>query len=245
MDKKLGIIMSLLSAISCSGKADVMEHQKILVFAPHPDDDIIGCGGSIAKHIKQGNSVSIVYMTSGEACDGKQDKKEIANTREEEAKAAATILGVESLYFLRNPDGKLIYDQNKIATIVEIIRKEKPQIVYAPHARDGHRDHKATYRLVVDAITYAAGNTLQKYSGEPWHVQRLLCYEVWTPISHCDHSEDISEFIDIKLAALRNHQSQIANCRYDQAIEGLNRYRGEMQRLGKYCECFTVTHFNE
>jgi LmbE family N-acetylglucosaminyl deacetylase len=63
---------------------------------------------------------------------------------------------------------------------------------------------------------------------------------VWTPLSEFNYIEDISEFIDKKIAALRKHESQIKSLRYDEAAEGLARYRGAMTGKGKYCEVFQI-----
>jgi LmbE family N-acetylglucosaminyl deacetylase len=67
-----------------------------------------------------------------------------------------------------------------------------------------------------------------------------LAYEVWTPLSEFNYVEDISEFIDKKIAALKEHKSQIQQIRYDEAMEGLARYRGAMTGKGKYCEVFNI-----
>jgi LmbE family N-acetylglucosaminyl deacetylase len=68
----------------------------------------------------------------------------------------------------------------------------------------------------------------------------LLAYEVWTPLQQYSLVVDITPYLDRKLAALNLHQSQLANFRYDQAISGLNRYRGIMTGKGNYCECFQI-----
>lgn len=99
--------------------------KKILVFAPHPDDDVIGCGGSIAKHTKQGSKVTVVYMTSGDAGSLNYSKEELAQIREKEARSAAEILGVEDLIFLRNSDGYLEYNKENLVKIIELIRDKK------------------------------------------------------------------------------------------------------------------------
>lgn len=220
------------------------QHQKILIFAPHPDDDIIGCGGSIAKHKQNGHEVTIVFMTSGEACGDKQPKNEIARMREQEATNAARILGVTKLHFLRNPDGHLADNQQNIIALVDLIRLERPDIVYAPHALDTQKDHKTTHKFVIEAIKNAASDSSRDYTGDPWDVQTVLWYEVWTPMPTVFYSEDISEFMQLKLKALHEHASQLSILKYDDAIEGLNRYRGAMKRTG-YCEAFQIYKMND
>jgi len=214
--------------------------KRILVFAAHPDDDLIGCGGSMAKHVKLGNRVSVCYMSSGEAGSLEHSKEELARKREEEAKKAAEIIGCTDMIFLRNRDGYLEYGESSLTQLVELIRKKQPNVVYVHHPLDAHEDHKVTFRLVNEAIGRAGVPVFQEYRGRLWSVETVLAYEVWTPLLEFNYVEDISEFMNLKIAALRKHQSQIKIIRYDEAAEGLARYRGAMTGVGKHCEVFAV-----
>ena len=214
--------------------------ERIMIFAPHPDDDIIACGGSIAKHVQKGNHVSIVYLSSGEAGSLSFPPEELANIREEEARRAAGMLGVADLIFLRNPDGYLSFEREELEKMIRLIRSKKPTMVYLPHEKESVRDHQQTHYLVMEACKRASGPWFQACGKEPWSVTSILAYEVWTPLQSFALTEDISDFISIKLAALRKHQSQLADIAYDDAIEGLNRYRGITSGTGQYCECFQL-----
>ena len=218
---------------------------KIIVFSPHPDDDLIGCGGSIAKHIRQGNEVTIIYMTSGDAGSLKYTKDELAEIREKEAGDAAKSLGIKDLVFLKTPDGYLEYNKENLIKIVNLIREKKPNIVYLPHKSDAHKDHIKTHELVIESIGRASGPWFQECKGKPWSVDTVLCYEVWTPLQDVSYVEDITEFLELKLKALAQHKSQIQDIQYDDAVKGLNRYRGTMTGKGKYCECFQVLKINK
>lgn len=214
----------------------------IMVFAPHPDDDIIGCAGSIAKHVQQGRRVRVVYLTTGDAGSLTCPKPELAKVRSKEAVQAAAVLGlVESdLIFLNNPDGYLPYSAENLVLLVNLIRKYRPSLVYLPHAQDQPKDHRVTHELVLEACRRAGGPWFQECSGEPWAAETLLGYEIWNPLSTVAYTEDITEFIDLKLKALQQHQSQLKAVDYAEAIKGLNRYRGIMTGKGNYCECFQV-----
>ena len=214
--------------------------ERIMIFAPHPDDDIIACGGSIAKHVQKGNSVSIVYISSGEAGSLSYPPEELANIREEEARRAAAVLGVTDLSFLRKPDGYISFDREAMEKIIRLIRSKKPTRIYLPHAQESVRDHQQTHQLVIEACKRASGPWFQTCGQEPWSITSILAYEVWTPLQNFTLTEDISDFITIKLAALREHQSQITDIAYDEAIQGLNRYRGITSGAGQYCECFQL-----
>ncbi len=216
--------------------------ENILVFAPHPDDDIIGCGGSIAKHIKQGNQVSIVYVTSGEAGSLQYRTDELIQIREKEAQKAAGSLGVTDLTFLCNPDGYLEYNKENLNRIVTIIRTKKPTMLYIPHNADSVPDHLVSHRLAVEGCRRAAGPWFQECGGDSWAVKNILGYEIWTPLQTVSYCEDISDFMEMKMRALQMHKSQIEHIRYDEAVQGLNRYRGVMTGKGNYCECFQLIH---
>ncbi len=212
----------------------------VLVFAPHPDDDIIGCGGSMIKHVQNGNKVSIVYLTSGEAGSLQHSKKELANIRASEARIAAGLMGIKDLTFLGIPDGFITYTQESLMSLVNIIRSQRPAVIYLPHAEDAVCDHQVTCQLVKEACSKAAGPWFQDCTAEPWSTSTILAYEVWTPLQQVSYAEDISDFIESKLAALRCHQSQLEMIRYDDAVQGLNRYRGILTGKGQFCEAFQL-----
>jgi N-acetylglucosamine malate deacetylase 1 len=217
----------------------------ILIFAPHPDDDILGCGGSIVKRIQNGDHVTVVYITSGDAGDQTTPKEELANIREKEALDAATVLGVKDLIFFRQPDGYIRYSKELLTRMVNIIREKTPDMVYMPHELDFPSDHKEASQLILEALRRSGASAHQEYTGAPWSVSTVLGYEVWTPISNPSYTEDISGVMSQKLEAMKKHASQLTNVRYDQAIEGLNAYRGVLSEKGKYCECFTVIRLKE
>ena len=107
-----------------------------------------------------------------------------------------------------------------------------PDSVYLPHAADSHKDHKMTYAIVTTAL-----KTLVEQKKIP--LPSVYCYEVWTPLQTYTHLENISKVMPLKLAALREHKTQLQSLDYVNAIEGLNRYRGIMSRKKtKYAECF-------
>jgi N-acetylglucosamine malate deacetylase 1 len=212
----------------------------VMVFAPHPDDDVIGCGGSIANHVKNGDEVSIVFMTSGEAGSLRYSPEELALVREAEAQSAAAVLGVKEVTFLGNPDGFLEYNQENLEWITTALRSTRPDLVYTPHSQDNVPDHQATYRLVVESCRRAAGPWFGKCGTDPWQVKTILGYEVWTPLEIVAHQQDITDYIGTKLEALRIHKTQLEQIPYDEAVKGLNRYRGIMTGNCDYCECFEI-----
>jgi LmbE family N-acetylglucosaminyl deacetylase len=208
------------------------EHEKhtVVVFAPHPDDDVIGCGGTIIQHTKRGDHVTIVYVTSGEASLWTGDRAELVRLREQEAFEAAALLGVSDLIFLHEPDFALQKTDKTVNKVMLLLQGINPDYIYVPHEADEHRDHKATYMLLVSALKELSEKTDKNMA--------LYCYEVWTPLAKVSFVNDISLEIDTKLEALSQHKTQIGYLNYCDAIKGLNRYRGIMNRKGDYAEAF-------
>ncbi len=205
--------------------------ETVMVFSPHPDDDILGCGGALIKHVQNGKRVIIVYMTSGDAAYWDGTPAELVAIREEEAKRATQKIGINELLFLREPDGKLAPTNENIEKVTQLIVKYRPELVYAPHAVDGHKDHINTHWIVLRAIQKSAEG---KFG---WEVPLLLGYEVWTPLQIITHKLEISDCMELKLAALREHTSQISLMDFEKAIDALNTYRGILN-FQKKMECF-------
>ncbi len=218
--------------------------QNILVFAPHPDDDIIGCGGSLIKHVQAGDRVTITYMTSGEAgFTEKNSTNNFGKIREGEAQQATNSLEIKDLIFLRFPDGKLALSQETLDATVNIIRNKRPDIIYMPHERDKHKDHIATFYIIKKAISQGANQGYRACLLRPHKTKKILCYEVWTPLKEPSYINDISLVMDKKIDALRCHKSQIDSIRYDDDIRKINRYRSAITGIGTYVECFKIINF--
>ncbi len=211
----------------------------VLVFAPHPDDAAISCGGTIAKLAKK-NSVIVVYMTGGGGGSISIAEKKLVKLRKTEAKNAAKILGVKKTIFLGEPDGFLEFNKKTRQKVITIIRKEKPGLIFAPYTNDKHTDHKATAKLVLDSVWKASGPWHMGAGKKPWRTESVLMYETWTPIQEPEHFEDISKVISKKVKAINCFKSQVKDINYAEAVKGLNRFRGVMSGLGTYCECFEV-----
>ena len=205
--------------------------KNILVISPHPDDEAIGCGGTIALHLTRGDVVHVIFLTSGEkGGHGKPEDQTIA-TREQEAKEAASFLKIEQTDFWREPDGNFETSENNIARLLEKINVFKPVVIYVPHINEAHPDHKSAYLLVKHTL---------KHTDLIIDNLEVFCYELWTPIQQIDLVHDISDYVEIKRESIRAHKSQCEVMDFEEAILGLNRYRGEMHSWpgGDYAEVF-------
>jgi LmbE family N-acetylglucosaminyl deacetylase len=200
----------------------------ILVIAPHPDDEAIGCGGSILLHVKEGDRVAAVFLTSGELGLKHLAAREARKIREGEGRRAGRILGLSNLHFLRQPDWYLNEKVQKAARVLApVMRAESPAMVYVPHPLEWHPDHRAALRIVRLAVGWAGISRPQ-----------LRGYEVWTPLGEFDEVNDISKVMTRKLRALRCHASQFSEFNYARAVKGLNQYRGELAGRCAYAEVF-------
>lgn len=197
----------------------------VVILAPHPDDEAIGCGGSIACHVQDGDRVSVVFMTSGELALKNLPAEEAWRIREGEARSAGDILGVDRCVFLRLPDWTLGEAENGTAVLGTALERLRPELVYAPHAREWHPDHEATARLARDVID---------------HDVDVRTYEVWTPLSRHEHVRDISSAMERKLAAIDAYESQSMTYDYRRAALGLGQYRGALAGRCEYAEVFGV-----
>jgi LmbE family N-acetylglucosaminyl deacetylase len=202
----------------------------VLVIAPHPDDEAIGCGGAACLHTARGDRVAAVFLTSGELGLKHLPCKDAWRTREAEAEAAAAVLGLSGVSFLRQPDwgvGDRIPEA--AAALRPVLLREAPELVYVPHPDDGHPDHVAALPVLRGALAQVA---------DAGPSPAILTYEVWTPLGAFDHVEDVTPVMRQKLRAVRCHASQMKEFRYDLAIRGLNRYRGALAARCRYAEVF-------
>ena len=200
----------------------------VVVIAPHPDDEAIGCGGAIARHAAAGDRVDVVFLTSGELALAGREPEDAMRLREQEAGAAAAVLGIAELAFMRQPDyglsGRVEQAVDLLAPLFERLR---PDAIYHPHPGESHPDHQAAAAIAVWAAERA---------GLPRGA--LLGYEVWTPMSSYDAVQDIGPVMPRKLEAIRCYRSQAGEFDYVRAAEGLGQYRGAMAARSEYAEVF-------
>jgi N-acetylglucosamine malate deacetylase 1 len=175
----------------------------ILAFGAHADDVEIGMGGSIAKFAENGKRIGICDLT-----DADLSSNGTIEIRKQEAKKAAEILGVTERLSLGLPDRGLLLREEFIREIASVIRRFKPQIVFAPYFEDRHPDHGNCARLVEEAV-FSAG--IRKYQTENYQeahkVSRVYFYMI-NGFHKPDFTIDISNTMEHKIAALNAYKSQ-------------------------------------
>jgi N-acetylglucosamine malate deacetylase 1 len=219
-------VLSVPSSDDSPDAASAQSPQRVLVVAPHPDDESIGPGGTIADHRAAGYDVCVVFLTSGERSHPHLPSNEVQALRESEAQAAASVLGISILAFLRLPDQRVNADVSRsAAALAQAIAGQSFHTIYLPHPDEDHPDHAAALSIVEAALPPSAS---------PW----LLGYEVWTPMRAFDHVVDITAHLPVKLEAIRAYASQLAQFDYVRAVSGLNQYRGALACKSEFAEVF-------
>lgn len=188
-----------------------MSVKNILCFAPHPDDEILGCGGSIIKALSIGCQVYICYLSFGEYGSPKFTPTKLSAIRKKEALSVGEFLGVpqKNVSFLAIPDNQINHhDLQYVKKIIELVRVIKPDLVYLPHAQEQSSDHAEAHKLIMRSLDMAGSNNFFGFGKCAWWVNNVLAYEIWTPLGKYQYTEDISNFINEKIKVLKLYQSQ-------------------------------------
>lgn len=194
--------------------------KKVLCIEPHPDDCVIGIGGTIKKLVESGIEVVYVCMTDGSMGTLEFiDPHELALIRKKEEEQSASILGVKKILWLNYSDTQLPYTAEVRNTLVRIIRAEKPDIVLAPDPwlpYESHPDHRITGFLAIESVSFAGLPNFSKsdiiVGLEAYQVSGVGFYYTHRP----NYFVDITDVMDLKLKAIRTHKSQFTDNIWEQ-----------------------------
>ena len=220
--------------------------ERALVVTPHPDDAEIGCGGTIAKWVREGAQVVYVLCTNGDkgSSDPEMTSARLAEIREKEQQDAADTLGVKEVVFLRHPDGELEDTREFRGQLVREIRRHRPDAVLCPDPFRQtfylHRDHRICGQVTLDAVfPYARDHLhfqeLTRMGLETHKVGTILLWRAEEP----ETFSDIADTLDLKCQALLCHHSQVSNPGRD-ATEFLRKHAKSLGERGglEYAEAF-------
>ena len=195
----------------------------ILVIAAHPDDEILGVGGTIAWHAERGDNVKIVIIAEGATSRFKGTSEEVQNLKNS-AKAAAQILGATEPQFFELPDNRL--DSADFLDVVQMIEARtldyEPEIIYTHHGGDLNIDHSIVHRAVLTAFRPLPGSSLRRICGF-----ETLSSTEWSSLSigpqfNPNHFVDISQMLELKLKALESYDSEMRQFPHPRSYETVN-----------------------
>ena len=187
----------------------------VLVIAAHPDDELLGCGGTVALHVKAGDAVTAVIACEGESLRyGPGGVGQAGHMRR-----AADVLGVRDLRPLGLPDQRLdtLTLTDLIAPLERIVREVRPRIVYCQHGGDINRDHEILFQAVLVATRPTEGSIEAVYafdtaSSTEWAFPRRFVPDTWV---------DISTTLEQKLEAMACYESELRPYPHPRSLEAL------------------------
>jgi LmbE family N-acetylglucosaminyl deacetylase/glycosyltransferase involved in cell wall biosynthesis len=207
---------------------------RVLVFAPHPDDETLGCGGTIAKLVNAGAAVKVVLASLGEqGYPQGVDPAQAGEIRKLEFIAAMSVLGVTDIVFYSEPDAHFKPSDALAKQLNDSLSSFSPHWLFLPSPLDCHRDHVSLSLSILEVW-----QRLDKKA-------RVWLYEVWTPLP-ISHVIDISKEYPLKKQALQRYKLPLQCLDYLHFITGLNHYRGlAIGQDGACAEGFTELYFDQ
>ncbi len=207
-------------------KVGLPEGRNILALAPHPDDEALGCAGTLLLLNKAGAESTVVFLTNGERLRNTPSAN-LSEERKKEARHASKLLGCQEPRFLEFPDSKIKGYSAEIAdTISSLIKKNRPDILFAPSPIDYHEDHLATSGIAFNVWSSFPSTT-------------LAFYEIYSTLRF-NHLTDITEVVEEKKQVIINYRLSLYGKPeiYAEAVCGLNAHRALFVQWNGFYEAF-------
>jgi LmbE family N-acetylglucosaminyl deacetylase len=191
---------------------------KILIIAPHPDDETLGAGGTLATHAKKGDELYWCIVTEAYAPEWPD---EFIKKRKEEIAQVAKVYGITGIFTLGFPTVKLdLAGQKKINDAMsQVIQEVKPDIVYVPYMYDLNKDHEIAFAAAMVATRPKKGLPIKK----------ILCYETVSETEWGSYSKerafvpnyyvDITDTFDVKVTAMKSYKSELKEAPHPRSEE--------------------------
>jgi LmbE family N-acetylglucosaminyl deacetylase len=209
MQKKFGLTAAI---------KPVPAGHRILVLAPHPDDETIGCGAALYMHSQIGCHIRVVFLTDGRfgRLTGMSEEETVL-ARRNEAQAAAAVLGIQEVVFWDYKDELLQCTAESVQRLRDELQEYQPELVYLPHVLDEHRDHWITNKIFIAAA-------------QDTPLRNVLGYETWTP-GNPNYLINITPVMDKKIEAINCYETQQRLFGIQNISEKLCAFRGARFRL--------------
>ncbi|MBI5675724.1 MAG: PIG-L family deacetylase [Nitrospirae bacterium] len=201
--------------------------ERAIILSPHPDDETLGCGGTIALYSERVD-FTVIVLSDGEAIDIAEDNK--ADLRKEELKDAMKIIGVRDIIFLHVPDGQFQQHKDEIrGKLSELFILKKPQMVFSPPLFDLHSDHRETAIVCIELI-------------ERFPSVKIAFYEVYNPIRF-NTLIDIGKVVETKKDALAKYHYSMLKKEdiFISSVLSLNRFRSFFTLRDSFYEAFWLS----
>lgn len=200
-----------------------------LVVAAHPDDEALGCGGTIASLVAAGNHVHVVFLTDGVGARATKASSPEANRRREAAVAAGRILGVSSAVHLDFPDNRLdtVALIDVVQAVERIVRDIRPDTIYTHHADDLNIDHRVCHQAVLTACRPQPGHMVKAIFG--FEIASSTEWAFSSPAFDPRYFVDITDHLDTKLESLAAYQDEMRPAPHPRSaasIDALAHWRG-------------------
>jgi N-acetylglucosamine malate deacetylase 1 len=204
-----------------------MSHSSVLVVAAHPDDEVLGCGGTIARHCAAGDRVAVLILADGVTSRGNIAPADLKE-RQSAARNANAILGVQDVTLLAYPDNRMdeVVLLDVVKDVEQLIARCQPDTIYTHHAGDVNIDHRRVHDAVIAACRPQPGHS----------VRRLLFCETpssteWRPpasqpVFAPNWYVDISLTLQIKLQALATYQAELREFPHPRSLQGVKHLAG-------------------
>ena len=204
--------------------------KRVMIIAPHPDDEVLGCGGTLLHYYKNEAIITVEYLTDGRYGLGGLGRE----MRKEEARSIKSMLPAIQQHFYDFEDSKLHEHRIEVTDILaHAIQNYKPDVILSPWVLDRHPDHHVTSCCLSKALVISAHDCL------------IACYEIMTPLME-GQSINITEYLDMKNALIDCYASQVSLYNVKKIINSLNSYRAALCRREsiKAAECYYLTDSN-
>lgn len=202
------------------------EPKTVLVAASHPDDEVLGCGATMARLAEEGHRVHVLILGEGISSRygrrSRVSRKELTQLRTD-AKAAARILGVRSVSFDRFPDNR--FDELPLLGIVKRVEKcladLKPELVFTHHPGDLNVDHRMTFQAVLTATRPVLGCRVKELYAFEIPSSTEWAFQQFQPVFKPNLFVDVSTRIRLKIRAMESYRSEVRRFPHPRSPEAL------------------------
>lgn len=192
----------------------------VLVVAAHADDEALGCGGTIARHVAEGDSVHVVFLADG--VSSRAQGLEQLEPRQAATEQAREILGISSVTCLGLPDNRL--DSLPLIEVVQpleaLIRNLKPSIIYTHHYGDLNVDHRVAHQAAMTACRPLPGSSVREI-----YAFEIMSSTEWASVGLApflpNHFVDVSSYIEVKTLALKAYALEMRPQPHSRSFENV------------------------